>query len=51
MNTQIYPNAFSALCTDSEESDSDEMPVLMKNPDLGREQLLSYHKRGHSRIS
>ena len=41
MNQQIDPNVFSALCIESEESDSDDMSALMLDPDLGREQPLS----------
>ena len=41
METQIDHNAYSALYSDSEESESSELSALLANPDLGREKPLS----------
>ena len=41
METQIDHNAYSALFSDSEESDSSELSALLANPDLGSEKPLS----------
>ena len=41
METQIDHNAYSALGSDSEESDSSELSALLANPDLGSEKPLS----------
>ena len=39
--TQIDHSAYSALFSDSEESDSSELSALLANPDLGSEKPLS----------
>ena len=41
METQLDHNAYSALFSDSEESESSELSALLANPDIGTEQPLS----------
>ena len=41
METQIDHNAYSALFSDSEESESSELSALLANPDLGSVEPLS----------
>ena len=41
METQIDHNAYSALFSDSEESESGELSALLANPDLDTQKALS----------
>ena len=41
METQLDHNAYSALFSDSEESESSELSALLANPDIGTEKPLS----------
>ena len=41
METQIDHNAYSALFSDSEESESGELSALLRNPDLDTQKALS----------